>query len=678
LGGRGNIQAVLRERLAVEERAGAGGSFSPVTLESYHAAENGWRLHALRRADVVVAAILFVSALLVRLPFIARGETLLHSDEAIVGVMAQDIAEGRRLPIYFYGQRYMGALEAYVIAAISPLFENPIHALRSGPAIFFAVLVALQFLMLTRWFGRTGGLIGAATLLAGPPMFMQWSISARGGYIEILVWGTALVWAYSEWFLSGRASPARTNKTPFSRQFMFGTLAGSGLWINPSIMFFIVPIVAHYVLGSSWRAKLTHTTAIPFEKVIRTLGLTALPCLTIVAILCLNVIWAVWVEDGRVQSNVLLGLVPKQITLACLAAGGSVAAWRWRLISRLQRTLVSNAGMLCGVLAGAAPAILYVVLAVTGIGKMDPSLPLGFRPLWKIGETMVYLLHGLPLHFGADPRPFEQLVCMGRESSVRALELDWSGIMRGANMFVAGSACTALIVFLVSQWRDISDLLRLRYRNYPPVVLLLLGVTGTLGLYLIGGCSHDFNTIRYILPLWVFLPGLLACVFIDRQWRFAGRSAVVALMGAWGVGQYVMAGQLGAPHPLRDVATALVDRNVDNATAELFDAHLLTYLTWERCRLVEFDPFWSRLDHLRPPHVAPKYLVSTARTDPVINWIESGFPGPVPPETCLSLWPKIRCFTLSNPAEKTSKTALPGGYALFELAYPIDPGRKTR
>jgi len=141
-----------------------------------------------------------------------QGETLLHSDEAIVGIMAQDIAEGRRLPIYFYGQRYMGALEAYVIAALSPLFDDPIHALRFGPALFFAALCVLQYLMLTRWFGRVWRDNWSGDAAGRSPMFMQWSISARGGYIEILVWGTALLWTYSEWFANEKSKSRKVEK----------------------------------------------------------------------------------------------------------------------------------------------------------------------------------------------------------------------------------------------------------------------------------------------------------------------------------------------------------------------------------------------------------------------------------------------------------------------------------
>ena len=201
-----------------------------------------WHRHRLGLPDAVLAVVFVALTLYVRMPFIERGETLLHSDEAIVGLMAQDIAAGERFPIYFYGQRYMGALEAYVIAAVSPFFDNPIHALRFGPACFFALMVGVQYLMLTRWFGRRGGLVGVLVLLASSPMFMQWSISARGGYVEILLWGSLLLWTYSEWFVNPQSANGK-------RQFLFGALIGSGLWINPSIVLFLAPIVIHALLN---------------------------------------------------------------------------------------------------------------------------------------------------------------------------------------------------------------------------------------------------------------------------------------------------------------------------------------------------------------------------------------------------------------------------------------------
>nr|HMN61443.1 hypothetical protein [Anaerolinea sp.] len=46
----------------------------------------------------------------------------LNSDEAIVGLMARHILLGER-PIFFYGQSYMGSLDAFLVAAGFRLLE---------------------------------------------------------------------------------------------------------------------------------------------------------------------------------------------------------------------------------------------------------------------------------------------------------------------------------------------------------------------------------------------------------------------------------------------------------------------------------------------------------------------------------------------------------------------------
>ena len=46
----------------------------------------------------------------------------LNSDEVLPGLMARHILlEGER-PVFFYGQHYFGALEAYAIAALFAVF----------------------------------------------------------------------------------------------------------------------------------------------------------------------------------------------------------------------------------------------------------------------------------------------------------------------------------------------------------------------------------------------------------------------------------------------------------------------------------------------------------------------------------------------------------------------------
>ena len=657
------------------------GATELVTPETYRrpglddqSTKTDWRRHPLTRLDMAIAVVLFATALLVRWPFIQRGETLLHSDEAIVGIMAQDIAAGRSLPIYFYGQRYMGALEAYAIAAASPLFENPIHALRFGPACFLALMVALQYLMLTRWFSRRGGLIGAVCLLAASPMFMQWSISARGGYIEILLWGSALLWAYSEWFVPPTPTAHRSR-----HRFILGAIIGSGMWINPSIVLFVLPILAHALLNRPlaglWKMP---RLGEGLHRVDRWTGRATLPLVALLVVLTLNVTWTVWVGEGKVHSMLLMGLLPKPVAVGVLMLLGAIGlfliAKKTNWIQQARALATNNAAIILGMFAGAAPAVLYVLQTMIGTRDMDPSLPLGLRPLWLAGDNLLYLFNALPLLFGADARPFLQLVGVGYDDPTRPLSIMGSGLVAGANSLALGACLSALLVVLYTQRDGLSRLLRLRPMNHTPTMLLLLGAGSALGLYVLSGCALDFTSIRYLVPLWVFVPGILAAVWVNRRFLLAARILPVAVCTAWGVGQVSLHGQLGAPHPLRAVSNALIETRTDPAIAELFDAHLLSYLTGQQCRTLEFDPFWRRLGRYVPlieQAGTTDYIVRPVEEDRSLNWVHAGWPGASPPETKRLLWPRLRRTLIDHPDWLESREPLADGYERFRLRKPL-------
>ena len=60
------------------------------------------------RHDTLYLILTVLLALLVRLDFLNAGGWIIDSDEGIVGLMAEHIAEGRGIPIVVYVQPYMG------------------------------------------------------------------------------------------------------------------------------------------------------------------------------------------------------------------------------------------------------------------------------------------------------------------------------------------------------------------------------------------------------------------------------------------------------------------------------------------------------------------------------------------------------------------------------------------
>src|SRR5438128_2438006 len=67
--------------------------------------------------------------LLLKAVALAAGAVSFNSDEAIVALMARHILQGER-PIFFYGQAYMGSLDAWLVAGSFSLFGQTILAIR--------------------------------------------------------------------------------------------------------------------------------------------------------------------------------------------------------------------------------------------------------------------------------------------------------------------------------------------------------------------------------------------------------------------------------------------------------------------------------------------------------------------------------------------------------------------
>ncbi len=190
------------------------------------------------RAVAVLGCVL-LAALGLRLALLVGPQTELEADEAIVGLMARHILQGER-PIFYYMQPYMGSLEAYLAACSFALFGSSTFSLKLVP-----LLASLLFVVLVFATGyRLGGLVSAAVsglYVAVPPAFLAlWSLKARGGYIETLVVGQLLIVIALE--IGKRRSMG------LKSGLVLGFLAGLGLWVNPLVGVYLVPVGVYLAL----------------------------------------------------------------------------------------------------------------------------------------------------------------------------------------------------------------------------------------------------------------------------------------------------------------------------------------------------------------------------------------------------------------------------------------------
>lgn len=119
------------------------------------------------------------------------------ADQAVVGLMAKHISEGRAFPIYFYGQSYLLAIEAYLAAPVMWLL-GPTEVALKIPVVGMNVLAA----GLVVWHAhRDLGVrpllaLVAATPLVIPPIVPGTRLmEAMGGNAEPLLY-TMLLWHF--------------------------------------------------------------------------------------------------------------------------------------------------------------------------------------------------------------------------------------------------------------------------------------------------------------------------------------------------------------------------------------------------------------------------------------------------------------------------------------------------
>ena len=146
---------------------------------------------------VGIAAALVIWRALVYLLFEQVG---FDSDQAVVGLMAKHLSEGRAFPLFLYGQTYMLAVEAWTAVPFFLVGGATVGALRFSILAWNLAFGVLLVVGLQRDVGLRGwtALIPALFFLAAPVSISGQLFAAQAGTIEPFVYVAAL------WFLRRR------------------------------------------------------------------------------------------------------------------------------------------------------------------------------------------------------------------------------------------------------------------------------------------------------------------------------------------------------------------------------------------------------------------------------------------------------------------------------------------
>lgn len=175
-----------------------------------------------------------------------------NSDEAIVALMARHILAGER-PVFFYGQAYMGSLDAFLVAGGFLIFGQHIWIIRLVQCLLY-----LGTLLTTIWIGREifgSWRIGvlAGLLLAVPTVNVTlYTTASLGGYGEALLLGTLSLLTALRVAIKWEAG--RTKLADWVETGIWGLLAGCGLWANGLSLVFSLP-AGVYLAWRFWANK---------------------------------------------------------------------------------------------------------------------------------------------------------------------------------------------------------------------------------------------------------------------------------------------------------------------------------------------------------------------------------------------------------------------------------------
>ncbi|MDG4786358.1 hypothetical protein O7626_10525 [Micromonospora sp. WMMD1102] len=108
-----------------------------------------------------------------------------NSDEATFGLAALHIADGRELPVFLYGQHYMGTVQSYLAAPLFLLFGAGWIPLRIPLLLLYAAFVYLVYRLTRRLYSPWLATFAVGVLALGGERVVRDQITAVGGRPEV-------------------------------------------------------------------------------------------------------------------------------------------------------------------------------------------------------------------------------------------------------------------------------------------------------------------------------------------------------------------------------------------------------------------------------------------------------------------------------------------------------------
>ena len=154
-------------------------------------------------------------------------------DHTVPCLMVKHISEGTRFPAMYYGQAYLGSLEAYFGAVFYRLPIDKNFACNLGTTVFGLAIIPLIWYWGRRAGGITAGLFSLGLLTIGPPIYMQFMNWSFGAYAALTFFNTAMLVLAMRMVEANRAD---SSPIPIRWWMAIGFAAGLAWWSGPLVL----------------------------------------------------------------------------------------------------------------------------------------------------------------------------------------------------------------------------------------------------------------------------------------------------------------------------------------------------------------------------------------------------------------------------------------------------------
>lgn len=168
-----------------------------------------------------------------------RGHVPFSSDQAVIALMAEDILDHHKHPVFCYGSEYGGTLEAHLIAAAFAVFGRTATVYRLATCLLVLGIVIAVWFLTSLAYDRRAAFIAGLYLAVGPAFFLYKTMTSDGSYVSLVLCSAC---ALASLLLLDRQVESGGSALPATAG--LGFFAGLAWWQHSPSVFLVAPIAA--------------------------------------------------------------------------------------------------------------------------------------------------------------------------------------------------------------------------------------------------------------------------------------------------------------------------------------------------------------------------------------------------------------------------------------------------